>query len=133
MFRALALHLHGNEKLEEETSKTLVLFLNNSVEGDVSKIKYVSSIDIPKVDDFLQLNVFLYDIDFVVGGLIGELCRRSLQNYEERVELLRYNNHICYVNNINALFKAFRYTTCDTIFSKEGNLERHFFNCSDRV
>ena len=29
LFRALALHLHGNEELEEETSKIFELFLNN--------------------------------------------------------------------------------------------------------
>ena len=29
LFRALALHLHGNKKLEEETSKNFYLFLNN--------------------------------------------------------------------------------------------------------
>ena len=67
------------------------------------------------------------------GELIGELCRRSIQKYEKSVKLLRYNNHICYVNKINALFKAFRCTTCDTFFSKTGNLERHLVTCSDRV
>ena len=36
-FRGLALHLHGNKKLEEETSKTFNLFLNNSEERDPSK------------------------------------------------------------------------------------------------
>ena len=81
----------------------------------------------------LQLNIFLYDIDFVDAELIGELARRSIQKFEKSVKLLRYNNHICYVNNINALFKAFRCTTCDTFFSKTGNLERHLVTCSDRV
>ena len=129
----MALHLHGNEKLEEETSKIFNLFLNNSEEGDVSKYQGVHVIDIPKAEDLLQLNIFLYYIDFVDGELIGELCRRSVQKYENGVKLLRYNNHICYVNNINALFKAFRCTTCDTFFSKTGNLERHLVSCSDRV
>ena len=85
------------------------------------------------MEELLQLNIFLYDIDFVDGELIGELCRRSTQKYENSVKLLRYNSHICYVNNINALFKAFRCTTCDTFFSKTGNLERHLVTCSDRV
>ena len=67
------------------------------------------------------------------GELIGELCRRSIQMYENSVKLLRYNNHSCYVNNISALFKAFRCTTCDTCFSKAGNLEQHLVTCSDRV
>ena len=89
--------------------------------------------DIPKVEDLLQLNIFLYDIDFVDGELIGELARRSIQKYENSVKPLRYNNHICYLNNINSLFKAFRCSTCDTFFSKTGNLERHLVTCSDRV
>ena len=132
-FRALALHLHGNEKLEEETSKIFNLFLNNSEDGDVSKFQGVHVKDIPRVEDLLQLNIFLYDIDFVDGDLIGDLCRRSIQKYENSVLFLRYNNHICYVNNINTLFKAFRCTTCDTVLSKTGNLERHLVTCSDRV
>ena len=84
LFRALALHLHGNEKLEEETSKIFNIFLNNCVEGDPSKFQGVDMTDIPKVEEVLHLNVFLYDIDFVDGELIGELCRKSIQKYEKK-------------------------------------------------
>ena len=125
--------MHCNEKLEEETSKIFNFFLNNSEEGEVSKFQGVHLKDNQKVEDLLQLNIFLYDIDFVDGELIGELCRRSIQKYEKSVKLLRYNNHICYVNNINALFKAFRCTTCDTFFSKTGNVELRLVPCSHRV
>ena len=100
---------------------------------DVSKIQGVHLNDIAKFEDLLQLNIFLYDIDFVDRELIGEPCRKSIQKYEKSVKFLRYNNHICYVNNINALFKAFRFATCDTFFSKTGSLERHLVTCSDRV
>ena len=133
LFRAAALYFFGNERLQEETSKIFNLFLNNSEEGHYSKFQGVHLNDIPKVEELLELNIFLYEIDFVDGELIGELCRRSFQKYEKSVKVLRYNNHICYVNNINALFKAFRCTTCDTFFSKTGNLERHLVTCSDRV
>ena len=133
LFRAVALHLFGNERLQEETSKIFNLFRNKCGEGEPSKSQGVHMTDIPKVEDLMQLNIFLYDIDFVDGELICELCRRSIQKYEKSVKILRYNNHICYVNNINALFKAFRCTTCDTFFSKTGNLERYLVTCSDRV
>ena len=79
MFRALALRLHGNEKLEEETSKKFNLFLNNSDEEDVSNFRGVQLNDILKVEDLFQLNIFLFDIDFVDGELIGELSRRIIQ------------------------------------------------------
>ena len=133
LFRAIVLHWHGNEKLEEETSNTFNLFLNNSEEADISKFQGVHLNYIPTVEDLLQLKIFLYDIDFVDGELIGELARKSIQTFEKSVKLLRYDNQICYVNNINALFKAFRCTTCDTFFSKTGNLERHLVTFSDRI
>ena len=125
--------MHGNKKLEEETSKFFNLFLNDSEDSDPSKFQCVDMADILKVEDFLQLNIFLCDIVFVDGELIGELCRRSSQKYENSVKFLRYNIDICYVNNINTLFKAFRCTTSDTFFSKTGNLGRHLVTCSDRV
>ena len=78
-------------------------------------------------------STFLCDIDFIDGELIGELSRRSIQKYEKSVKLLRYKNRICYVNNMNAFFKALWCTTCDTFFSKTGNLERNLAICSDRV
>ena len=46
---------------------------------------------------------------------------------------MRYNNHMCYVDKIHALFKDFRCPTCGTYFQKTGNLERHLVRCSERV
>ena len=133
LFRALALHLHGNERLEEGTSKILNLFLNNCGEADPSKFQGVHLTDFPRVEEMLQLNIFLYDIDFVDGELIGELARRSIQKFEKSVKFLRYNNHICYVSVMNSFFKSFRCSSCDTISSRTGNLERHLITCSERV
>ena len=132
LLRALALHLHGNKKLEK-TSKLFKLFRNKSKERHPLKFQGVHMTDIPEVEDLLQLKVILYDIDFLDGELIGELARRSIQKFEKSLKLLRYNNHICYANNINALFKAFRRTSFDTFCSKTGNLEQHLASCSDRV
>ena len=133
LFSAFSSTLHINEKLEEETSKILKFFLKNSEEEDVSNFQGVHLNDIPIVKDLLQLNIYFYDIDFVDGELKGELCRRSIQKYEKSVKLLRYNKNIWYVNKINALFKTFQCTTCDTFFPKTRNLERHLVTCSYRV
>ena len=51
LFRALALHLHGNERLEDETSKLFNLFLINSTNPDPSKFQGVCMDDFPSVDD----------------------------------------------------------------------------------
>ena len=133
LFRAAALHLFGNDRLEEETSKTFNFFLNNCGEADPSKFQGVHMTDIPKVEDMLQLNIFLYAIDFVDGELIGEIARRSIQKFEKSVKFLRYNNHICCVSDMNSFVKSFRCSSCDTIVSKTGNVERHLIACSKRV
>ena len=65
LFRAVALHLFGSERLEEETSKIFNFFLNSCGEADPSKFQGDHMTDIPKAEEMLQLNIFLYDIDFV--------------------------------------------------------------------
>ena len=126
LFRAPALHLHGNERVEEETSKFFNLFRVNSTNPDPSKFQGVCLDDIPSVKDIVGINIFIYDIDLIDGAMVGELARRSIKKYEKSVQLIRYNSHICYVDNIHALFKVFRCPTCDTYFQKTGNLERQF-------
>ena len=133
LFRALALHLHGTQRLEEDTSKLFNLFINKMDGLSPNQFQGVHMNDIPTVEDLLTLNILLYDIDIVDGNIVGELARRSVQKYENAVRLLRYNNHICYVSNLNAVFQAFRCPNCDTFFNKTFNLERHLTTCSERV
>ena len=77
--------------------------------------------DITTVEDLLTLNILLNDIDIVDGNIVGELARRSLQKYENTVRLLRYNNHIRYVNENNAFIQSFRCPNCDTFFNRPKN------------
>ena len=133
LFRAPALHLHGTQRLEEETSKFFNLFINKMDGLSPNQFQGVHMNDIPTVEDLLTLNILLYDIDTVDGNIVGELASRSVQKYENTVRLLRYNNHICYVSNLNAVFQAFRCPNCDTFFNKTFDLERHLTTCSERV
>ena len=87
----------------------------------------------PIDEDLLTPNILLYDIDIVDGNIIGELARGCAQKYENTVRQLKYNNHICYVNNIIEVFQSFRCPNCDTFFNKTFNLERHLTPCSERV
>ena len=45
----------------------------------------------------------------------------------------RYNNHICYVDDINKFFKRFRCPNCDTFIRRAGNFHRHVKSCKDRI
>ena len=74
----------------------------------IKKFQGVLMTDILKVEEILQLNIFLYDIDFVDGESIGELAQRCIQKFEKSVKSLRYNNHICNVSDVISFFKSFR-------------------------
>ena len=133
LFRAFALLLHGTQRMEEETSKLFNLF-NNKMDGlSADQFQGVHMNDNPIVEDLLTFNNLLYDIDIVDGNIVGELARRSVQKYENTVRLLRYNNHICYMNNINAVCQSFCCPNCDTFLNSTFNLERHLTTCSERV
>ena len=133
LFRALALHMHGNQRLEEETSKIFNLFINKLDGLSADQFQGVHMNNFPFVEDLLTLNIVLYDIDTVDGNKIGDFARLSVQKYENTVRLLRYKNHIRYVNNINAVFQSFRCPICDIFFNRTFNLERHLITCSERV
>ena len=133
LFRPLALHLQGNERFEEETSKLFNLFLIKSTNPDPSKFQGACMDDIPSVEDVIRINFFIEDIDLNDGAMVGELARRSIQKYEKNFQMIYEISHICYVDKIHALFKAFRCPTCDTYFQKTGNLERHLVKRIERV
>ena len=97
------------------------------------QFKGVHMNDIPIVEGLLTLKILLYGIDIVDGNIVRELARQSVQKYENTVRLLRYNNHICYVNNIFAVFQSFRCPNCDTFFNTTFILEENLTSCSERV
>ena len=61
------------------------------------------------------------------------LLVEEFKHEKKSVKLLCHKNHIRCVNNINALFKTFRCSTCDTFFSRTGNLEQHSGTGSEPV
>ena len=133
LFRALALHMHGNQRLQEETSQIFNSFINEMDGLSPNQSKRVHMNDILIVEDLIALNILFYDIDIVDGNIIGELSRRSVQKYDNAVRLLRYNNRLCYVSNINAVFQCFRCPNWDTFFNRTFNLERYLTTCSERA
>ena len=95
LFCAPALHLHGNQRLEEETSEIFNSFINKKHGLSANQCKGVHMNDSPIDEDLLTLNILIYDIDIVGGNIIGELARRSVQKYDNPVRLLGCKNHKC--------------------------------------
>ena len=68
-------------------------------------------------------------MEILLVNLRGEVLKCMRKN----INFLRYNNHICYVDDINTFFKRFRCPSCDTFIQKMGNFNRHVKTCKDRV
>ena len=102
--RALPLQLKGNQKLEEETSETLILLIKTIDGLRSSQFQRVHLNDIPIVEDLQLLKNLLYEFYIVEKKNNEELASKSVHKYENTVRLLRYNNRICYMNNNIAVF-----------------------------
>ena len=133
VMRTLALHLHGIERLEEETSKLFKQFLEKTGGTDPANFWDVCIEDIAIVEEIVQADFFLNDIDFVDVSMVGKLARRSVRKHSNTVRLLRFDSHICYDSNVNALFKAHRCVSCHQLINKTDNLEQHLTTCKERL
>ena len=67
--------MHGNQRLEEETSEMINLFIDKMDGLSADQFRGVHMNDTPTVEDLLTLNILLYDIDIVDGNLAGEDAR----------------------------------------------------------
>ena len=81
--------------------------------------------DIAAVEYFVQTAIFVYDFDIVNGSMFGELARRSVGKLPTTMPLLGHISQICHVSDINALFKAYRCSSCDQALKKAQQLEQH--------
>ena len=82
LFRALALHLHGTQQLEEETSKLFNFFINKMDGLSADQFQGVHMNDIPFIEDLLTLNIVLYMISILwmvtlSENLPDEVCRNT--------------------------------------------------------
>ena len=130
LFRAIANHLFGSVDVELQAIK---IFHNFVTASGCDPYTGVSFDQIPIIEELIKQKIFIYDFDIEDGEIIGELVRRSVERYDENVKLLRYNNHICYVNDTNKFFKRFRCPSCDVFFNHSGHFNRHMKTCKERV
>ena len=117
LFRDLASNLHGNWRLEEEPSKVFTFSLEKTGGTNAAGFQGVCMKDIPIVEDLVQVNIFLYDIDFVHESMMGELVRKNVGKHSNTLRLLRYNSQF-FVFDINVLFEVYRRPSCDTFFNR---------------
>ena len=120
--------MYGSSELETNAANLL------SESGhDAINFRGVSFDHLAFVENAIKQNIFIYDIDIEEGEILGEIARRSVEMYEKNINLLRYNNHICYVDDINTFFKRFRCPSCHTFIKHASIFNRHLKSCKHRV
>ena len=125
LFKTLALHLHGNGGLEEETSKLFNLFLEKIGGSDAASFQCVCMDDIPIAADWVQANVFLYDIDNVHRAMAGEVLANNPTLSDNCVMTVTFAMY-----RISMLFsKPYRCPSSDQIIKKDWKLQRHLTTC----
>ena len=118
----------------QTNAKYLFSALLHESEHDAITFRGVSIDHLVFVENAIKHHIFIDDIDIADGDFVGELARRC-EMYEKNNNLIRYINHICYVDDINTFIKRFifRCPSCDTFIQKAGNFNRHVKSCKDRV
>ena len=124
--------MHGNDRLKDETSKLFSIFLKKTGGTNPANFRGVCRKDIAARENIVQAD-FLNDFDIVDRSVIGELEKRKVGKHFKVVRPLRYISHICHVSNINALFKAYRFPSCNQFIKRAFDIEQHLTTCKEGV
>ena len=131
-FPCIANHLFRSVDVELQAVKLFHNFVSASG-FEPENFTGVSFHQILIIEELIIQNIFIYDFDIEYGEIIVELVRPSVERYNENIKARRYNNHICYVIDINKFFKKFRCPSCEVFFNHSGNFNRHLKTCTQRV
>ena len=75
--------------------KMFTVFLDKIGGTNPASFQGVCINDFPIVEDLVQMNIFLYDVDFVDGAMIGESARGSVAKHCNTVGLLHKSHLLC--------------------------------------
>ena len=106
LFRAIAIHLFVSVVDVELHATEIFHNCVTASDCDPKNFTGVSFDQIPIIGELIKQNIFVYDVGIEDGEITGEL-RRSVEQYGENFKLLRYNNNICFFNDINKFLKTF--------------------------
>ena len=74
--------------VERLLTTSFISFINRVDGLSPKQFKRVHMNDIPVFEDLRTFNILFYDMDIVIGNIIGELAKQSVQKYKITVTLL---------------------------------------------
>jgi len=76
----------------------------------------------------ININVYTHDEPELL-----QIDRRSICNYDDTLNLMRYNNHFMYIKDLKQIRHCYRCRKCDKIFKNMEACNRHEKTCSELV
>ena len=124
--------MNGKKDLDSHNARYFTEFVSESGQ-DPTNFRGISVEDLPVVEEIVQRNIFKYDFDIQEGEYVGELARQSIGRFNKTVKLLRFNNHIIHINNLDSFFKCFRCPSFNNFFKRSEFLNKYPLRCKNRV
>jgi len=76
----------------------------------------------------ININVYTHDVKDEL-----RIDRRSITNYDDTLNLMRYNNHFMYIKNLQQIRHCYRCRKCDKICNNMEACNRHEKTCDELV
>jgi hypothetical protein len=114
-----------------ETSYEGVKYLEyrKFADADIDESEYEKAIDeIDKIEHHFKINVNIYTQD---EKEVTQIDRRSVNNYDDVLYLLRHDNHFCYIKKIENFTSRFKCSRCGKLWSNSTACHRHEKTCGD--
>jgi hypothetical protein len=98
-------------------------------DADIDESEYEKAIDeIDKIEHHFKMNINIYTQD---EKEVTQIDRRSVNNYDDVLYLLRHDNHFCYIKKIDNFASRFKCSRCGKLWSNSTACHRHENTCGD--
>ena len=98
-------------------------------DADIYEEEFEKAIDeIDKIEHHFKMNINIYTQD---EKEVTQIDRRSVNNYDDVLYLLRHDNHFCYIKKIENFVSSFKCSRCGKLWSNSTACHRHEKTCGD--
>ena len=127
-FRCLAWHESQTQVgLESRTHRKYQQWVDYTPEALGTKCSGVTLHDIPDLENCFQMNITVFQL---LENKCVTVHYKSTSGFENSMYLDVQENHLSYIQNIDAYAKRFQCPSYDRIFKKYIDLKRHYLVCS---
>ncbi len=117
------------EEITRNLFETFIRHTNRSAET----FKGISDEEVEILEDLFNLNIVMYSAELKGNRVVGLINRRSLSKFHETAYLLQWDDHVCYITKLSALFNLYRCTHCQKFFRYNSKLIVHERTCEKKT